>query len=368
MGESSKAEASVFDGLTDLLRGFKEVRMNRPRADGLLRDLAEFRRPPAGPTSKPRRKGQNFAVIEAMFYTLIGLTASVVPLFGTDYYTVVVPATTAALFIVGPVRPRPSVVSMITQADMALSNIEAMEDRLSDASHGAPADGQGRSAGPVPEKPTTIALRNAVFTHCDAKGKELFTVGPLSAEFRAGEITFVTGGNGSGKSTMLKLLIGLIPLKEGTLLVDGQPVMAEQMQDYRDRISAIFSDYHLSRRLYDMHAADPASILEHLKEMEMQSKVTVSDGAFSTVDLSTGQRKRLALVVAMLEDKQVIVLDEWAADQDPEFREVFYTKLLPKLKEQNKIVICVSHDDTWFKSKKPQINMKDGRIVHALPD
>jgi putative ATP-binding cassette transporter len=180
--------------------------------------------------------------------------------------------------------------------------------------------------------------------------------------FRANEITFVTGGNGSGKSTMLRLLTGLLPLSGGELLANGQVVDRAEMQSYRDGISAIFSDYHLSRRLYGIQDPSPAQLQALLEQYEISGKVTVKDGAFSTTALSTGQRKRLAMIVAELEDKPVIVLDEWAADQDPHFRRVFYEELLPDLRNRGKIIICVTHDDRWFKLADRIYHMNEGRI------
>ncbi|TWA79523.1 putative ATP-binding cassette transporter [Azospirillum brasilense] len=359
MMEAAAAESRVFDGLTDLLRGFKEVRMNRRRGDGLIRDLADASsRARAVNVDMKERWGRNFALVEGMFYTLIGMMVFVVPLFTTGYHTVVVAATTAALFIVGPVSTVSFVTPLVAQTEMALSNIEAMEERLRAAAGSAPDKGTERLPGP----PTRIALTDATFAYHDDAGAPVFAVGPLSAEFRAGEITFVTGGNGSGKSTMLRLLTGLMPLDGGQLLADGEPVPAERMQSYRDMISAIFSDYHLSRRLYGVADPDPARVRALLERLEMQDKVTVADGGFSTVALSTGQRKRLALVVAQLEDKPVIVLDEWAADQDPHFRRVFYEELLPELKALGKIVICVTHDERWFGLADRVYHMNEGRI------
>lgn len=363
------AEAKVFDGLTDLLRGFKEVRMNRRRSDALVRGVADASAEARRVNIQMKEQwGRNVSLIESMFYTLIGLMVFLVPLFTTDYHLVVVPATTAALFIVGPVSTVSFVTPMVTQTELALGNIAAMEERLNAAAREAALRDEATGAvddaeaGPVPYHPAAIALQDAIFSYKDADGAPVFAVGPLSAEFHAGEITFVTGGNGSGKSTMLRLLTGLMPLAEGRLLVDGVPVATARMRDYRDRISAIFSDYHLSRRLYGVADPDPLRAKALLTRLEMQDKVSVRDGAFTTVRLSTGQRKRLALVVAELEDKPVIVLDEWAADQDPHFRRVFYEELLPELKARGKIVICVTHDDRWFDLADRVYHMADGRI------
>jgi putative ATP-binding cassette transporter len=253
---------------------------------------------------------------------------------------------------------------MVSQTEFALANIEAMGERLRQAAGECP----DASARPLDKAPARIALQEAVFSYKGPEGAPLFTAGPLSAEFRAGEITFVTGGNGSGKSTFLKLLTGLIPLEAGCLLADGKPVAAEQMQDYRDQISAIFSDDHLSRRLYGLADVAPDRVAALLARLEMGEKVTVRDGAFSTVALSSGQRKRLALVVSLLEDKPVVVLDEWAAGQDPHFRRVFYETLLPEWRAQGKIVICVTHDDRWFGLADQVLSMDEGRFVAPGPE
>ncbi len=350
------AESRVFNGLTDLLQGFKEVRMERRRADGVLHELAEASTVARTANSMMKTQwGYDFALIESLFFALIGLMVFVVPLFATGYYEVVVPATTAALFVVGPIATVSYVAPMMTQAEMALASLEEMEQKLR-----APALSAAPEVGSEP--PSSIALKDAVFAYPGPDDQPVFSVGPLSALFRAGEITFITGGNGSGKSTMLRLLTGLVPLEGGALLVDGIPVATERMQAYRDQISAIFSDHHLSRRLYGLSHVDPARVRRLLEQLEMQDKVSVRNGAFSTVTLSTGQRKRLALVVALLEDKPVMVLDEWAADQDPHFRQVFYETLLPEIRARNRIVICVTHDDRWFDRADRIYHLNEGRI------
>lgn len=360
MQSASEAEARVFDGLTDLLRGFKEIRMNGPRADDLVEKLAVD----SGTSRKNNgllkaQWGRNFAVMEVMLYCLIGVIVFVVPLFATGFHQVVLPTTLAVLFIAGPVGTLCFVTPMVTQAEMALENIAGMEHTLAAVAETV----AGEAGGALKAVPLTIALANAEHSYRDAHGQPLFTVGPLTAQFHAGEITFITGGNGSGKSTLLRLLTGLIPLDSGQLLANGQPLATGQMQHYRDNISAIFADFHLSRRLDHIANLDPARIRFHLARLEMQHKVTVANGLFSTIDLSAGQRKRLAFVVSELEDKPIIVLDEWAADQDPHFRRIFYEQLLPDLKNRGKIVICVTHDDRWFHLADRLYHMDEGRMT-----
>lgn len=333
--------------------------MSGPRADGLINNLAaDSNTSRTTNTLLKAQWGRNFAVIEAMLYSLIGLMVFVVPLLAAGFHQVVLPATIAVLFIAGPVGTLCFVTPMVTQAELALENIATMQASLTDAVETLACE----TTGTLTKAPLTIALEDAELSYRDTEGCPLFTVGPLTAEFHAGQITFITGGNGSGKSTLLRLLTGLIPLDAGRLLTDKIPLATDQMQDYRDTISAIFADFHLSRRIYYINNPDPARIRALLERLKMEDKVTVVDGAFSTIDLSTGQRKRLALVVAELEDKPVIVLDEWAADQDPHFRRIFYEQLLPDLKARGKIVICVTHDDRWFSLADRIYQMHEGKI------
>jgi len=364
MNAAALTENAVFEGLTDLLKGFKEVRMSRARASELRADLigrsGDARRVN---TEMKARWGWEFALLQAMFYVLIGLMVFGVPLFTQSFHQVVVPAVTVALFIVGPVGTLAHVAPMVTRTECALADIEAMSERLSASASDEP---RADSGPPIPA-PGRVALRDATFTYRDAGGRPAFTVGPLSVEFHAGEIAFVTGGNGSGKSTMMRLLTGLIPLDGGTLTADGEVVDGERRPGYRDHISAVFSDFHLSRRPRGVGSPDFAFTDALIASMELGDKVTFRDGAFSTVALSTGQRKRLALIVAEMEDKRIVVLDEWAADQDPHFRRVFYEEILPDLKARGKIVICVTHDDRWFHVADRIHHMSEGRFEGVGP-
>jgi putative pyoverdin transport system ATP-binding/permease protein len=361
LAAAGAAELKVFGGLSDMLNGFKEVRMSERRAKGLLADLGRWSGEAGEIKSRTKAQwGFEFALMQAAFYVLIGLMVFVVPMFATNYSEVVVPATIAMLFIVGPIGTLAHVSPMLTETELALANIEDIHDELARAASPA--------MQPAPEPlpaPRSIALDAAEFAYTDSAGRPVFTVGPLSMTFRAGEIVFVTGGNGSGKSTMLRLLTGLAPLAGGRILADGDPVSPGQMQSYRDKFSAIFSDYHLSRRIYGVPDIDPARADALLSKLEMSDKVHVQNGAFSTIALSAGQRKRLALLVAEFEDKPILVFDEWAAEQDPHFRRVFYDRLLPSFRARGKIVLCITHDDRWFHIADRIYHMSEGRVREA---
>jgi len=359
MQAADEAEKRVFDGLTELLHGFKEIRMNGLRADDVTRTLAEASDESRTTNSLLKAQwGRNYAVIEAMLFSLVGLMVFVVPLWVAGFHAVILPTTIAVLFISGPVSTVSFVTPLVTKAELALENIDLVKQRLSSAAKNISCE----ESGSLDNSPLMIGLKDAMLSFLDAKGLSLFKIGPINAEFHAGEITMITGGNGSGKSSLLRMLTALIPLDTGTLVADGVELMTEQMQDYRNQFSAIFSDFHLSRRLTSIDELNPEKVRMMLEQFGMQDKVKVSNGSFSTIDLSSGQRKRLALIGAELEDKPIIVLDEWAADQDPHFRRIFYEKILPDLKARNKIIICVTHDDRWFHLADRMYRMNEGTI------
>lgn len=359
MQSADAEENRVFKGLTELLKGFKEIRMSGPRADGVTQNLAEASKEAGKNNVQLKLKwGRNYAATEAMLYSLAGLIVFVVPLFSADFYEVVMPATIVVLFISGPVCTVAFVTPMITQAELALEHIETMEERLTAAAE----DSRTETQGKLESNLVSIGLSRVEHNYRDEHGVPMFSLGPIDADFKSGQITFITGGNGSGKSTLLRLLTGLIPIDSGQILVNGCPLETEQMQSFRDKISAVFSDFHLSQRIYCINGNGHERIDELLKRLDISSKVTVKDNTFSTIDLSAGQRKRLAFMVTELEDKPVIVLDEWAADQDPHFRRVFYETLLPDLRNRGKIIICVTHDDRWFHMADRIYHMEEGKI------
>jgi putative ATP-binding cassette transporter len=207
---------------------------------------------------------------------------------------------------------------------------------------------------------SSIRLENISFTYTDHSGAAVFTVGPFDLTLEAGQILFVAGGNGSGKSTFLKLLTGLYPHSSGSIEVDGATT---GIADYRALFSTVFTDFHLFDQLYGVPSPDPQRVEDLLRQLRLGQKAAIVDNAFSTTKLSTGQRKRLALIAAVLEDRPVIIFDEWTADQDPEFRETFYKDLLPQLRREGRTVIAVTHDDRYFKYCNRLITMQDGRIT-----
>ncbi|CAG2157968.1 cyclic peptide export ABC transporter [Cupriavidus numazuensis] len=271
------------------------------------------------------------------------------------------------LFLKGPVDQIVGALPGIGRARVAFARI---------------ADLSARFANPEPhlslERPPSearladaIELRGVRYAFETPDGTEPFVLGPVDLALRAGELVFVVGDNGSGKTTLIKLLLGLYAPHEGEVVLDGTPVTAQTRDDYRQLFTTVFSDFHLFEDLAGQGegaaAPMPEAALPYLQRLEIAHKVSVKDGAFNTLDLSTGQRKRLALVHAYLEGRPVLVFDEWAADQDPAFRHLFYTELLPELRERGHLLVVISHDDRYFHLADRVVRMQAGRIAAVEP-
>ena len=185
----------------------------------------------------------------------------------------------------------------------------------------------------------------------------------MNFQLSRGELVFITGGNGTGKSTFLKVLAGLYPPLRGTITVDGILIDRENRQSYRHLFSTVLSDFHLFDRLYGIKEVDQGRIRELLELTNLSRKTSIVGDKISAVNLSSGERKRLALVLSLLENTPILLLDEWAAEQDPLFRRKFYREILPWLKQQEKTVVAVTHDDDHYDVADRVLKMQFGSFV-----
>ena len=190
-----------------------------------------------------------------------------------------------------------------------------------------------------------------------------FKLGPITLEIKKSQITFIIGGNGSGKSTLSKILSLHEQPTSGCVLFDDEAVTADNLNSYREQVCAIYTSFYLFDCLLGEITPEKLETAQkYLTELGMDDKVTIDNGYFSTTRLSDGQRKRLALLVTFLEDRDIYLFDEWAADQDPIFKEVFYTELLPELKAQGKTVFVITHDDKYFGYADRLLKMESGQL------
>ena len=284
----------------------------------------------------------------------------ILPRFIEVYADSVTEIAAVILFIIGPLSTVVSGFPAYTKANIAVLDINDLEmnlDHLNGRPHLFNETVQKHIAAF-----NTVSLKSVEFSYYDVQKDALFKTGPIELTLKKGETLFIVGGNGSGKSTLLKLLTGLYTPEKGKIEVDNTIISPENVQEYRELFSAIFSDFHLFDRLYGIKDWSDDEIFSLIKEFQLEDKTSFKDGVFTNLNLSTGQKKRIAMIVALLENRPICVFDEWAADQDPEFRRYFYYELIPKLKQTGKTIIIVSHDDQYFNTADRIMKMDYGQL------
>lgn len=353
----------LFGNYRTLIEGVKELKLNAARREDFVRSEIDA-------TTELLRE-RNVAAIrrhlladtwtQMLFFLLVGMLLFGAPALTTLDTSTLTGYVFAALYMMAPMWALVGSVPTFLRGRVSLAKIRELDDGLASA--------QPRRAAAVvpaaPKAPVHIELRGATFAHPAPTGEETgFVLGPLDLALRSGEVVFVTGGNGCGKSTLVRLLTGLYAPAAGELRCNGRIVDDTGREAYRQHFSAVFADFHLFERLFGLQAAARADeIAGYLQALGMSHKVRVQDDRFSTTALSSGQRRRLALLTAYLEDRPVYVFDEWAADQDPAYKQVFYTRLLPELKARGKCVVVVTHDDRYFGLGDRVVKLDAGRIV-----
>ncbi len=362
-GESAAWERRLFDRLVDFLDGFKEVRLNAARSEDLFDDALEVSKTAAN--IKIRTQAETFKMIvtsQISMYILLGAVVFVAPnLSDTLGASSIAKTTTALLFIVGACFGLVQSIPILLNANAAADRIERLEAAL----HATVIRTEGVAVA-APKRFERIEMHNITFRYVDKFSDTVFKIGPIDFSMRAGELIFITGGNGSGKSTFLRVLSGLYPPDSGEVLLDGRPITNATRNEYRGLMSAIFFDYHLFQRLYGLPDATPGDIESLLAQFRLSDKTSLTNGEFRTLDLSGGQRRRLALIVSMLEKRPIMILDEWTAEQDPEFRRKFYDELLPDMMRAGATIVVITHDDRYLDElhlPARRIRMDEGRIV-----
>ncbi len=267
------------------------------------------------------------------------------------------------MYVIVPIQVLMGDIPALGHAGVAYSRIRRLGISLDDADSPAhPAGG----ADPV-RSWRTLELDSAVHVFHHEEGKS-FTLGPVSLGVRPGELVFLIGGNGSGKTTLIKLLTGLYIPEEGELRIDGEVVTAQNAERYFDLFSVVFADFYLFSSFLGLGGPGvDERAREYLRRLELDHKVRIEDGVLSTTSLSQGQRKRLALLTAYLEDRPIYIFDEWAADQDPVFKDVFYFEILPELKARGKTVIAISHDDRYYSVADRIVKLQEGKVEYDGP-
>jgi len=355
--EARIKERELFGATRDIIEGFKELKNNDHKNDDFFHQYFKIK---SAENRELRIKAEHQMIDSYVYTTLIefGIFIPIVfifPVMGLITHQVMIVSITLILFL--PLGAMKDAIPFLVRTGVSIERILEFEHELNQLKKEKSVDVSKEDNKDFSE----IKFENICFNYTDNEGRTLFGLNNMTCSFYPEEIVFITGGNGSGKSTMLKILTGLYFPLSGKTIIDGKHV---QMADHRNLFSAIFSDFHLFDRLYGLKDNFNQERLDELmKIMELDHKLTIEDYQFSTLDLSTGQKKRLAMIVSILEDKPIYIFDEWAADQSPRFRKYFYNNLLPSLRNEGKTIIAVTHDDQYFHVADRILKLEYGRLI-----
>jgi putative ATP-binding cassette transporter len=357
-------QAALLDAIRDLIHGSKELRLHRAKSDAVYAAYRKLSRWAERLfTQSAGHWSSQIVVGSFIMYNMLALVVFVYPKYFETGGASLMPfrLVPVLLFCIGALSRIVAQSPMFVRAEMGLQAIFTVEQKLA-AGRGA-TTAEARQHAERFQDFQEIEYTGIRYPYRDAAGEAVFQSGPWNLKLTRGEMVFLVGGNGSGKSTALRLLTGLYEPEEGQITVDGKIVAPAEIAGLREQFSAIFGDFHLFDRLYGMEDAQPDEVNALIADMGLGKKVRYANGRFTDLHLSTGQRKRLALITALLEDRPIYVFDEWSAEQDVHFREEFYTRVLPSLKAKGKTVVAATHDERFWHLADRVVKMDLGCIV-----
>jgi len=353
-----KKETRYYSSISDMLHGFQEVKINQQKSQDILSDIALISKEARDLKIKAGRKEARIWGFGRVFiYAILPILVFIIPSFSDEHASDIFKITATLLFITGPITILVSMLPVINRVNLVIEEMMNLETAMDKACTTHIDD--------INQDIKTFSEIKVEATYFSYPGSS-FSVGPFTQTIKSGELIFVVGGNGSGKSTFLKVLTGLYFPVSGHLQVDGRVISTESYQSYRSLYSVVFTDFHLFEKLYGIKDISSEQVNYWLEKMRMQHKVQYKEGAFTSINLSTGQRKRLAFIAAILEERPVLILDEFAADQDPQFRQYFYEELLLELKAEGRTIIAVTHDDHYFHVADRILKMDNGKLVDYI--
>ena len=358
--EAMQAENRLFDYVADFLNGFREIRMNTGRSREIYHDfIASSERTFDDKSRAIAALATDNVFAQSSMYLLIACVIFVLPQISGSTELQMPTIATVLLFMFGPLSSILSADATFAAANSSAKSLEETERLL------VPQAGEEHS-----EKDTSefcgIELHEVAYSRRDPAGSSTFRLGPINLSVNRGEVLFVTGGNGSGKSTLLNVLVGLYPHDSGEFLMNGKVLDSGSIHLWQQHISAVFYNFHLFPKPYGLVLHSTEYVVELMQELELDLDLLKPDGYFRNLALSAGQRKRLALITALLENRPVLVLDEWAADQDPYFKKKFYTKIVPSLRDRGKTIVAITHDDAYFSVADRVLKMDNGSIKQEV--
>ena len=354
-------QGRLLDAIGDLINGSKELRLNSRKSESVFQAYRKLSRATEATLVASGEQWTAMILLSsAVIFAMLGIVGFGFPHFVGNHGDIVFQLIPVLLFCVAPFAKIVSQSPMFVRAEVSLQGVLEIECELGASDMLSPSD--ARAAAVAYRDFRTITYSALTFTHRDVAGIGTFTLGPLDLTVQRGETLFLVGGNGSGKSTALRLITGLYAPEAGAIRVDETPMVGRDVAGFRELFAAIFVDFHLFDRLYGLEHVPAEQVNLMIEEMGLAGKVRYEDGRFSTTHLSTGQRKRLALIATLLENRPVYIFDEWSAEQDVHFRAYFYNTVLKRLKAQGKTVIAVTHDERYWHLADRVVKLDLGRV------
>jgi putative ATP-binding cassette transporter len=352
----------LYANFRALTEGSKELKLHAGRRRAFLSEVLDRS---AADQSRSLVAGQTIYTVasswgQMLVFVVIGLTLFVAPRIAPALADreVLTGYCLAFLYLIAPLQMLMNALPNLAQAEVALARVEEMGLALTRQPREAEVETAREAAAW-----TRLELVGVTHVYRREGEDRDFVLGPIDLALEPGELVFLAGGNGSGKTTLAKVLVGLYLPEAGEIRFNHEPVTDATRERYRQNFSAVFSDFFLFEQLLGLA---PETLDErarrYLEKLQLSRKVTIESGRLSTTDLSQGQRKRLALLTAYLEDRPIYVFDEWAADQDPYFRDTFYLQLLPELKRRGKTVLVISHDERYYHLSDRLFELDCGKV------
>jgi len=302
---------------------------------------------------------------QSLVFVVVGLIIFVLPAVRHMSGAALTAYAITLLYLMTPLQVIMNMLPVVSRANVALKTVQDLGFTLSSQASEITADASSMDGNPsLMTQWQVLELRDVTHSYKRDDETDSFILGPINLTFKPGEVTFISGGNGSGKTTLVKLITGLYRPESGEIYFNRKRIDSQSNEYYRQHFSVVFADFYLFEQLLGI--GGPGLDLDarrYLEQLKLSTKVQIENGKLSTIDLSHGQRKRLALLTAYVEDRPIYIFDEWAADQDPYFKAVFYKQLLPGLKARNKTVLVVSHDERYFHVADRMIKLEDGHVV-----
>jgi len=348
----------LFTGYDGILRGIKELKLHQAKQKAFFQE--NIKQPTSQYRSLILQSLGFYSIAQNIWKTNFFILLGAIILFSSFQNIHASTSSLAQIFIIiiyliSPISIIITAYPNIRRALLALKKIQSLN--LQEAS-----DKNIKTSSSVKINSWhKVALHQITYTYETDEPNKSFMLGPMDLTFHPGEIIFLTGKNGAGKSTLVKLISGLYVPQSGSIFIDNE--MNTNMETYREYFSVIFSDYYLFDKMYGIHP-DADQVNHYLDKLELKHLVTINNEKFSTIKLSEGQRKRLALLSAYFEERKIYIFDEWAANQDPTFKNAFYTQFIVELKNNNKSVIVISHDKDYFYMADRIYHLDNGRLCY----